>query len=226
MERISDHRPAADVYPITQNGRVEMLSGVGSFTSACAITLYLGGALPSLGLFSLTAEPAQNLVHRDVLTPSGATYVAWRAHERVEFLASTDAWFRPVNFYIGPDAAIYMVDYYRMIIEHPEWMSTHTHHSPDLYKGEDRGRIYRIVPETGLPMPAKIHAGRHPTWNWWGNWQAQISGGDGRRGACWSIARAQPASRPWSKWSRQASRQLRACTPSGHYPAFTSSTPS
>jgi putative membrane-bound dehydrogenase-like protein len=159
MERISDHRPAADVYPITQNGRVEMLSGVGSFTSACAITLYLGGALPSLGLFSLTAEPAQNLVHRDVLTPSGATHVARRAHERVEFLASTDAWFRPVNFYIGPDAAIYMVDYYRMIIEHPEWMSTHTHHSPDLYKGEDRGRIYRIVPETGLPMPAKIHAG-------------------------------------------------------------------
>jgi putative membrane-bound dehydrogenase-like protein len=160
MERISDHRPAADVYPITQHGRVEMLSGVGSFTSACAITLYLGGALPSLGLFSLTAEPAQNLVHRDVLTPSGATYVARRAHERVEFLASADAWFRPVNFYIGPDAAIYVVDYYRMIIEHPEWMSTHTHHSPDLYKGEDRGRIYRIVPEAGLPMPAKIHAGQ------------------------------------------------------------------
>ena len=70
MERISDHRPAADVYPITRNPRVEMLSGVGSFTSACAITVYLGGALPpSLGLFSLVAEPAQNLVHRDVSHP-------------------------------------------------------------------------------------------------------------------------------------------------------------
>jgi putative heme-binding domain-containing protein len=53
-----------------------------------------------------------------------------------------------------------MADYYRMIIEHPEWMSTHTHHSPDLYKGDDRGRIYRIVPEAGLPMPVNIHAGR------------------------------------------------------------------
>ena len=74
MERISDHRPAADVYPITHGARVEMLSGVGSFTSACGITVYLGGAFPpSLGLFSLVAEPAQNLVHRDVLTPSGAT---------------------------------------------------------------------------------------------------------------------------------------------------------
>jgi putative membrane-bound dehydrogenase-like protein len=160
MERISDHRPAADVYPISQHGRVEMLSGVGSFTSACGITVYLGGAFPSMGLFSLTAEPAQNLVHRDVLTPSGATYVARRAREGVDFLASTDPWFRPVNFYIGPDGAIYMADYYRMIIEHPEWMATHTHHSPDLYKGEDRGRIYRIVPDTGLPLPAKIHAGQ------------------------------------------------------------------
>jgi putative membrane-bound dehydrogenase-like protein len=48
MERISDHRPAADVYPITHNARVEMLSGVGSFTSACGITAYLGGVFPTL----------------------------------------------------------------------------------------------------------------------------------------------------------------------------------
>ena len=156
--RISDHRPAAEVYPITQNARVEMLSGVGSFTSACGITVYLGGAFPaSLGLFSLTAEPAQSLVHRDVLTPSGAIYAARRSREGVDFLASTDAWFRPVNFHIGPDGAIYLMDFYRLAIEHPEWMATHTHHSADLYKGEDRGRIYRIVPDAPLALPSKIH---------------------------------------------------------------------
>lgn len=160
MERISDHGAAADVYPITHNARVEMLSGVGSFTSACAITVYLGGAFPSLGLFSLTAEPAQNLVHRDVLTPSGASYLAKRAQEGVEFLASTDAWFRPVNFFIGPDGALYMLDYYRLVIEHPEWMATKTYQSPDLYKGSDRGRIYRISPESPLPLPGKIRLGQ------------------------------------------------------------------
>jgi putative membrane-bound dehydrogenase-like protein len=154
MARISDHRPAAEVYPIAENVRVEMLSGVGSFTSACGITVYLGGAFP--GLFSLTAEPAQNLVHRDMLSPSGAVYLAKRAREGVEFLASTDSWFRPVNFYIGPDGAIYVLDFYRYAIEHPEWMATETHHSPDLYKGEDRGRIYRITPDAPLALPSKI----------------------------------------------------------------------
>ena len=174
MERISDHRPAADVFPIAQNGRVEMLSGVGSFTSACGITVYLGGAFPSsLGLFSLVAEPAQSLVHRDILTPNRATHVARRAREGVEFLASTDPWFRPVNFYVGPDGAIYLVDYYRLMVEHPEWTATHTHHSPDLYKGDDRGRIYRISPESpahrsfsgggGLGLPAKVQLGQAST---------------------------------------------------------------
>jgi putative membrane-bound dehydrogenase-like protein len=164
MERISDHGPAANVYPITRGARVEMLSGVGSFTSACGLTLYLGGAFPSsLGLFSLVAEPAQSLVHRDVLTPSGATFLAKRARENVEFLASTDSWFRPVNFYVGPDAAIYLVDYYRLMVEHPEWTSTHTHHSPDLYKGDDRGRIYRITPETTLPPAGRIRLGEAST---------------------------------------------------------------
>jgi putative heme-binding domain-containing protein len=138
-----------------------MLSGVGSFTSACSINVYLGGALPpALGLFALVAEPAQNLVHRDVLTPHGATYLAKRAHDGVEFLASTDPWFRPVNFYIGPEGAIYLVDYYRYVIEHPEWMATQTHNSPDLYKGDDRGRIYRITPSTPLPAPGKIQLGK------------------------------------------------------------------
>lgn len=160
MERISDHRPAADVYPITHNARVEMLSGVGSFTSACAITVYQGGAFPSLGLFSLTAEPAQSLVHRDTLTPAGATYIARRAHDGVDFLASSDSWFRPVNFYVGPEGAVYLADYYRLVIEHPEWMATHTHHSPDLYKGADRGRIYRIVPESGLALPVGLQLGQ------------------------------------------------------------------
>ena len=148
---ISDHGAAAKVYSIVTRPRFEMLSGVGEFTSACGITYYRGS--------SFTAEPVHGIVHRDVLTDTGSLYLAKRAREGVEFLASTDSWFRPVNMYVGPDGAMYVLDFYRMMIEHPEWMSAQVQHSPDLTKGIDRGRIYRVVPE-GVGGPAKgIHLG-------------------------------------------------------------------
>src|SRR5438034_7486662 len=84
--------------------------------------------------------------------------------KEAEFVASTDAWFRPVNMYIGPDGALYLIDYYRNIIEHPEWMAADTYHAGNLYNGQDRGRIYRIVPETQtpLPLPKNIRLGQAP----------------------------------------------------------------
>ena len=150
MQQIPDHGAAAKVFPITLHPRFEMLTEVGQFTSACGITFYRGS------LF--VAEPVHNLAHQDLLADAGATFVAKRAHPNVEFLASTDAWFRPVNFYSGPDGALYVMDFYRLVIEHPEWMSTEAQKSPDLTKGIDRGRIYRIVPD-GAPAAKPIKLG-------------------------------------------------------------------
>lgn len=154
QQEIPEHGAAARVYPITQQPRFQMLTNVGEFTSACGLLIYYGDAIPALRGSALVAEPVHNLVHRDLISDAGATFTARRAADGVEFLASTDSWFRPVNFYTGPDGAIYMLDYYRLVIEHPEWMSTHTHHSPELRQGEDRGRIWRIVPAT--PQPSRV----------------------------------------------------------------------
>ncbi len=162
MQDVSDHGRNAKVFAITRRPRFELLTEAGEFTSACALTVYTGGALPeSLGATSFVAEPAQNLVHRDVLVPAGPTFTARRAREGAEFLASTDSWFRPVNLTVGPDGALYVVDFYRKVIEHPEWAATSVATSPDLYLGQDRGRIYRIVPTaSALPPPARIDLGR------------------------------------------------------------------
>lgn len=152
-EEMSDHGSPAPVYPITVKPRFELLSDAGQMTSACGLTVYLGGAFPSgFEGGSFVAEPVHNLVHRDVWRQDGATFKAARAHPEREFLASTDRWFRPVNLYVGPDGALYLLDYYREVIEHPEWTSAETYESPQLYDGKDRGRIYRIVPEGGLPF--------------------------------------------------------------------------
>jgi putative membrane-bound dehydrogenase-like protein len=146
MQNASDHGAAATVFPITRGARFEMLSEPGQFTSACSLFFVPGGPLrEALGRSSVVAEPVHNLVHRDVWEPAGSTFVARRAEEGRELLAAADAWFRPVGFASGPDDALYVVDYYRPIIEHPEWTAEHHHHdSPVLYQGSDRGRIYRI----------------------------------------------------------------------------------
>ena len=41
---------------------------------------------------------------------------------------------------------MYVVDIYRAVIEHPQFMPDELKQRPDLRYGDDRGRIYRIVP--------------------------------------------------------------------------------
>lgn len=151
MQDVSDHGAAAEVFSIVRNPRFELLSGAGIFTSACGITWFHGG--------TFVAEPVHGLVHRDIWTPAGATYTAKRDRENVEFLASTDNWFRPVNFYIGPDDTLYLIDYYRKVIEHPEWTSREVYESKDIYDGKDLGRIYRLTQSGSAPHPFP-HLGR------------------------------------------------------------------
>ena len=145
-ESLSDHEDAAEVFPITLNPEHQLLTDVGVITSACGITYYSGGAFPELYNSNVTfvAEPVANLIHVDKLQDKGAAFTASRMLAHKEFLASTDAKFRPVNMYIGPDGALYVVDYYRQIIEHPEWMSDDVVKSGKLYNDMDKGRIYRI----------------------------------------------------------------------------------
>lgn len=151
-ESISDHGAAADVYPITDNPEHQLLTDIGVFTAACGITTYHGGLFPEkFNRSSFTPEPVGNLVHADILTDKGATFVASRMYEQKEFLASKDPWFRPVNTYVGPDGALYIVDYYRQIIEHPEWMADDVTKSGEIYNGMKQGRIYRITPKGTAP---------------------------------------------------------------------------
>ncbi len=119
----------------------------GQFTAACGVHIYRDTLLgePFLGS-AFTCEPTGNLVHREVMREHDSTYTSKPALEGREFLASDDVWFRPVNLTSGPDGALYVVDMYRAVIEHPQFMPTELKTRPDLRWGDDRGRIYRISP--------------------------------------------------------------------------------
>lgn len=150
-QNMSDHGDACEVFPITQHPEHQLLTDVGVITSACGICWYQGGLFPpEWNDVVFVCEPTHNLIHADRVRDKGATFTASRVFDKKEFLASTDPWFRPVFTYIGPDGALYVVDYYRQIIEHPEWMSEEVSRSGALTNGTDKGRIYRISPK-GTP---------------------------------------------------------------------------
>src|SRR4029079_10183445 len=102
---------------------------------------------------AFVCEPVHNLVHREVLATDGVTFTGTRAENEKssEFLASTDHWFRPVQVRTGPDGALYVVDMYRFLIEHPRWVPAARLARIDVRAGADRGRIYRVLPE-GQPL--------------------------------------------------------------------------
>ena len=122
----------------------------GSFTSACGQTIYRAAAFP--GPFQgnhFCCDPQQNLVHRSVIERDGAGFRVRRpaGDERREFLTSTATWFRPINLRVGPEGALYVVDFHREIIEDYSAIPRYLQQQYGLIKGNDRGRIWRVVHE-------------------------------------------------------------------------------
>jgi len=142
------------LFPISTQVLFELSGPAGRSTAACGLGVYRDDLLatPEGGAFTgdlFTCEPVNNLVHHQRPVPDGVTFEGSRVagEETREFLASTDPWFRPVQIRTGPDGALWVVDMYRYVIEHPIWIPEGTRARLDLRAGADRGRIYRIVPE-------------------------------------------------------------------------------
>ena len=140
----------------TETGGMQLprseLAGEGYFTSACGITIYRGAAYPKEFYGNaFLGEVAGNLIHRQTIEPDGVTFKSRRADEGAEIVASTDNWFRPVNFTNAPDGTLHVCDMYRETIEHPWSIPDDMKAVLDLESGRDRGRIYRLAPPNFTP---------------------------------------------------------------------------
>ncbi|MFO0944817.1 MAG: PVC-type heme-binding CxxCH protein [Planctomycetota bacterium] len=122
-------------------------AATGFFTSASGITIYRGDAYPSLYRGNIfLGEVSSNLIHRQAIENDGVTFSSRRVDPKAEFAASTDLWFRPVNFTNAPDGTLHVCDMYRETIEHPWSIPDDIKAKLDLESGRDRGRIYRLAP--------------------------------------------------------------------------------
>jgi putative membrane-bound dehydrogenase-like protein len=157
LSNISDHEEngLARIYPIgEQESRVNHPEQSGYFSGSCGITFYGGGAFgPGYENTIWVADVVLNLIHVDKVSASGAGLNASRVLHKKEFLASRDRSFRPVNMTVGPDGVLYVVDMYRAVIEHPEWIPDDLEKSMDLNAGKDKGRIYRITRQGSKQPP-------------------------------------------------------------------------
>lgn len=96
------------------------------------------------------AEPSANLIKRNLVDENGYVVKGQQAYKGKEFLASLDERFRPVSLYDAPDGALYVVDFYRGIIQHKTYLTTYLKSQigkRDLTEPLGYGRIYRIVPK-------------------------------------------------------------------------------
>jgi len=145
VERTTRRKEGKGGYNPRQFAATELVPG-GYITSACSPLVYAADGFPEAYRGNVfVCDPANNLIHRDVLIDHGATFIAQRAddEQKCEFLASTDTWFRPVHLTLGPDGALYVLDFYREVIETPLSLPEDIKKKLNL-ESRGRGRIWRV----------------------------------------------------------------------------------
>jgi uncharacterized protein len=134
---------------------------VGSFTATSGSCIYNGGAWPERFNGShFCSEPTVNIVHHEFLAPTNTTFVASKesGREQNEFMAGTDLWFRPIHTRVGPDGALYVVDFYNQAVIHNDTRGPpHGAHNAATRPDRDHhfARLWRIQHRqaTTLPRP-------------------------------------------------------------------------
>ncbi|MBI4627027.1 MAG: hypothetical protein HY736_27865, partial [Verrucomicrobia bacterium] len=153
--------------PLT--GRVRQVDVHWGYTSAAGHAFYTARAYPRKywNRIAFVADPTGHLVGQFNVEAAGANF---RSANPTNLIVSDDEWCAPIMAEVGPDGAVWVIDWYNYIVQHNPTPKGFEKGAGNAYDNELRdkrfGRIYRIV------------------------WQ----GGDGARPAApFSLAQATPA---------------------------------
>lgn len=123
----------------------------GGFTAAAGHSLYTARAFPSeyWNRVAFISEPTGRLVHRHILEQVGSGFR--EKGDGWNMIASSDNWFGPVEAKVGPDGALWVLDWYNFIIQHNPTPAGFDNGEGNAYidplRDNTKGRIYRLVHE-------------------------------------------------------------------------------
>jgi len=166
VRRLSSARalaPGMRMHPNTPN--VRMVDNFGGYTAGAGHAFMVSDALPArLQGKALVTEPTAKLIGIMDIQPNGGGY---KANDGFNLLASTDEWMSPIFADIGPDGAIWVIDFYSFIIQHnptPNIQSAGiqartgpggAYQTENDLRDQTHGRIYRVVWKDGPKSPIK-----------------------------------------------------------------------
>ena len=141
--------------------KVRQVDVHGGFTAAAGHNFYTARAFPEeyWNRIAFVNEPTGHVVHRAIIERQGSGFVekdGWNV------AASDDEWFAPVHAEVGPDGALWLLDFYDFIIQHNPTPIGPIAQEHSFQNGlgnaydtplreHDRGRIYRLVWKDAKP---------------------------------------------------------------------------
>jgi putative membrane-bound dehydrogenase-like protein len=145
------------MHPNTPN--VRMVDNFGGYTAAAGHAFMVSDALPArLQGKALVTEPTAKLIGIMDIQPDGGGY---KASDGGNLLASTDEWMSPIFADVGPDGAVWVIDFYSFIIQHNPTPSLQSagiqattgrggaYQTENNLRDKTHGRIYRVVWKDG-----------------------------------------------------------------------------
>ena len=143
--KMADHQ---NMHPLAKIRQVDWFGG---FTAASGHAVYTARQFPPefWNKIAFVTEPTGHLVHMDRLERKGSGFVT---RDRFNLFASTDEWTSPILAEVGPDGAVWVIDWYNYVVQHnptPAGFKTGkgaAYETP--LRDKTHGRIYRVINET------------------------------------------------------------------------------
>lgn len=140
--------------PITQN--IRQVDVFGGFTAAAGHHFYTARTFPKQywNKYAFVCEPTGGVVHIAKIEKNGAGYIE---KDGGNLMASSDEWVSPVEAKVGPDGAVWVLDWYNFIIQHNPTPKVdrggydavngagNAYENP--LRDRSKGRVWRIMPK-------------------------------------------------------------------------------